>query len=53
MGQMIMCTLAELGWKLRWADNFFAVQHINCQLIMEIQEINKNVLQTVASEVKI
>jgi hypothetical protein len=28
--------VAELGWKIRWADKFFLVQHINCQFIIEI-----------------
>jgi hypothetical protein len=36
MGQMIMCTLAELGWKLRWADNFF------CRTTYKLSTYNGN-----------
>jgi hypothetical protein len=37
--------VAELGWKLKVGRQiFFTTQHINCQLRIEIQDINKNVL---------
>jgi hypothetical protein len=42
-----MKAVAELGLKLRVGrQNFFAAQHMNCELIIENQELNKNISQT-------
>jgi hypothetical protein len=44
--------VAELGFKLRVGrqKNFLTAQHINCQLTIEIEELNKNVLQTLVEK---